>query len=95
MWAASLARDGVILSSGHYKVPLVKHRRRFIAVELLIAFAACALYVAFPRIGTKANASFIEYTPTLAGGFLAFGMTADHPRSTVLSPCIDQTGVSS
>ena len=92
MCASILARDGVILSSGQYKVPLVKHRRRFIAVELIIALAACALYVAFQRIGTKANASFIEYTPNLAGGFLAIGMTDEQPGFIVLS-ALDQAEV--
>ena len=42
-------------------------------------------YAAFQRVGTRANASAIEFTTNLSGGFLAVGMTDDEPGFLLLS----------
>jgi hypothetical protein len=44
-----------------------------------------AAYVGYERIGTTANANFIEVTPNLAGGFLGVAMTDEQPGFVVLS----------
>ena len=59
------------------------HRWRPIPVTLFLSVIAMMAYAAYERIGTTANADTVEFTQTLAGGFLAVGMTEDlAPRST-------------
>ena len=55
--------------------------RMALAISLMVAGAHTVLQ----RIGTTANADTVEYTPNLAGGFLALGMTDDQPGFIVLS----------
>lgn len=42
-------------------------------------------YVAYQRIGTRANVGNIQSFENLAGGFLALGMTEDQPGVLILS----------
>ncbi len=60
-----------------------------VIVSLLALGAA---YTAFQRFGTTANADLVEFTPNLAGGFLAIGMTEHQPGFVVLS-ALDQEKV--
>ncbi|MCH7808123.1 MAG: hypothetical protein IIB60_02760 [Planctomycetes bacterium] len=67
-------------------------RWRPIPVVLLLSVFVVAVYAAYERIGTTANANSVEYTQNLAGGFLAVGMTEDQPGFIVLS-VLDQDKV--
>lgn len=61
--------------------------RRIKPIPLTIGLAVvmAAGYAGYQRIGTTANAGLIEFTPNLAGGFLALGMTEDQPGFVLLS----------
>lgn len=56
-----------------------------ITMALAISLMVAGAHTALQRIGTTANADTVEYTPNLAGGFLALGMTDDQPGFIVLS----------
>lgn len=63
------------------------HARRWrpIPVTVFLGVIVVAVYAAYERVGTTANADSVEYTQNLAGGFLAVGMTEDQPGFIVLS----------
>jgi len=63
-----------------------------IRITVLLGLTVVAVYAAYERIGTTANADVVEYTPNIAGGFLAIGMTKDQPGFIVLS-ALDQDNV--
>lgn len=56
----------------------------FLKVLAGLLVVACG-YVAFERVGTRANVERIECVRNYAGGFLALGMTDDQPGVLVLS----------
>lgn len=75
---ATSDNDGVVRARPRF-------RGRVILIELALAVGLAGAYVAYERIGTSANASFVEFTRNLAGGFLAVGMSDDAPGFIVLS----------
>ena len=56
-----------------------------ITMALAICLMVAGAHTALQRIGTTANADTVEYTPNLAGGYFALGMTDDQPGFIVLS----------
>lgn len=56
-----------------------------IPATLITAILIAAVVGAYQRIGTSANADFIEFTQNLSGGFLAIGMSEDQPGFVVFS----------
>jgi hypothetical protein len=54
------------------------------AIIVAIALLAGG-YIAYQRVGTRANANVIEFNPNIAGGFLAVGMTDEEPGFILLS----------
>ena len=86
------ARHGLIVSA-RSRVEATRRRRISpIAITALASVAFAGAYFAYHRIGTTANADAVEFTPNLAGGFLAVGMTEDQPGFFVLS-ALDQKEV--
>ncbi|MFQ5591206.1 MAG: hypothetical protein ACE5HE_08600 [Phycisphaerae bacterium] len=63
-----------------------------VPATLLLSVIALTAYAGYERLGTTANADSVEFTQNLAGGFLAVGMTEDHPGFIVLS-VLDQDEV--
>ena len=60
-------------------------RHRAVPIVAALALSAAGAYVLYQRIGTTAQANVVEFTPNLAGGFLAVGMTEQHAGFIVLS----------
>lgn len=60
-------------------------RPRMVSILAALALSAAGSYVLYQRIGTTAQANVVEFTPNLAGGFLAVGMTDEDPGFIVLS----------
>ncbi len=86
------APTGVVSSADNPQGAVRRRRVSPITITLGVSLAIAAGYATFQRIGTTANASTVEYTPNLAGGFLAVGMTKDQPGFIVLS-ALDQAKV--
>lgn len=63
-----------------------------IRVTVFLGVTVVAVYAAYERAGTTANADSVEHTQNLAGGFLAVGMTKLQPGFLVLSE-LDQDKV--
>lgn len=60
-------------------------RHRVVPIVVALALSVAGAYVLYQRIGTTAQANVVEFTPNLAGGFLAVGMTEQHAGFIVLS----------
>ena len=69
-----------------------RRRHRLTQLILIASAVALAVYITVERIGTRANANTIEFTPNYGGGFLAIGMTDNEPGFIVLSE-LDQEHV--
>ena len=65
--------------------PPAARTRRSIRVVAVLASVVAIAYVLYQRVGTTAQADLIEFTPNLAGGFLAVGMTDTTPGFILLS----------
>ncbi len=71
----------------------VGHRSiRIIPLAIVGAIAICISVVVFQRYGTVANATIVETTRNLDGGFLAVGMTEEQPGFILVS-ALDQKDV--
>ncbi len=82
---ALVTRCGVIFASENPANTTCRRRINPVAMTALASLAIAGVYSAYHRIGTTANADTVEYTPNLAGGFLAVGMTEDQPGFILLS----------
>lgn len=58
---------------------------RPIPLTLALAVLIGGSYSAYERVGTAANAEFVEFSENYGGGFLALGMTETEPGFVVLS----------
>lgn len=67
-----------------FSAPVVG-RHRTVRIVATAAAIVAATYVSYQRFGTSAQANEVEFTANLSGGFLAVGMTNDHPGFIVLS----------
>ena len=56
-----------------------------IPLTVLLFVVVAVSYACYERMGTVANTSIVEFTPNLAGGFLAIGMTEAQPGFVLLS----------
>lgn len=79
------APSGVVPSVDNPREAVERRRVNPITITLAISVAVAGGYATYQRVGTTANANTVEYTPNLAGGFLAVGMTEDQPGFIVLS----------
>jgi len=65
--------------------PLRARLARPVPLAVLAAFVVVGGFIAFQRIGTRANVDSVEFTRNLRGGFMAIGMTEDQPGFLLLS----------
>lgn len=84
--APLLVRQGVILAPpAPGRLAARRPRPGAVPVTAALAVVVAIAYVGYQRIGTTANADVVEFTPNLAGGFLAVGMTEQEGGFVVLS----------
>lgn len=78
---------------GDESVAAGRRSSRIIPLAIVGAIVICISIVVFQRFGTIANATIVETTRNLDGGFLAVGMTEEQPGFILVS-ALDQKDVS-